>query len=219
MTGAQVRENLGDDLPQCTFVDLVPFVRLMGEEAFQLEMKKQRESILRSLKTFGDFTGVSGEDKRDDVYRGIRQGLFQLTQLSRVYKEALPAHVHKDSVGSLLDVLVSYVVKGILALEDIVSDDAAELHQILDTILEKGASVMQFSEEQMKDLPVHCTSWAQLQQLAFILDARLYEIVDRWNQGKGVLAQHFKPVEVRNLIKALFTNTDRRAAALSKITL
>jgi centromere/kinetochore protein ZW10 len=219
VTGAKIRENLGANLPQCTFVDLVPFVRRMGEDTFQLEMKKQRESVLRSLKTFGNFMGVSGDDKRDEVYRGIRQGLFQLTQLSRVYKEALPAHVHKDSVGSLLDVLVSYVVKGILALEDIVSNDAAELHQILDTILEKGASVMQFSEEQMKDLPLHCASWVQLQQLAFVLDARLYEIVDRWDGGKGTLAQHFKPVEVRNLIKALFTNTDRRAAALSKITL
>ena len=218
VAGVKIQQHLKPHHPYATFVDLIPFVRQLGEDAFQLEMKKQRESILRSLKTFGDFAGVSGEDKRDEVYRGVRQGLFLLTQLSRVYKEALPAHVHKDAVGSLLNTIVSYVVKGILALEDIVSAEASELHRILDIILEKGPSIMQFSEEETKDIPLHCASWVQLQELAFILDARLYEIVDRWAQGKGSLAEHFKAVEVRTLIKALFTNTDRRAAALSKIT-
>lgn len=219
VTSVQVQRHLKPNHEYASFVDLVPLVRKMGEDAFQLEMKKQRESILGSLMAFGDFTGLSDEDKRDEVYRGVRQGLFQLTQLSRVYKEALPVYVHKDAVGNLLNVLVSFVVKGIIALEDIVSADAAELNRILDIILEKGPPVMHFSEEQMKDMSVHCASWMQLKELAFVLDARLYEIVDRWGQGKGSLAQHFKPIEVRTLIKALFTNTDHRAAALSKITM
>ena len=219
VTSVQVQQQLKPNHEYANFVDLVPMVRKMGEDAFQLEMKKQRESILGSLMAFGDFTGLSDEDKRDEVYRGVRQGLFQLTQLSRVYKEALPVYVHKDAVGNLLNVLVSFVVKGIIALEDIVSADAAELNRILDIILEKGPSVMHFSEEQMKDMLVHCASWMQLKELAFVLDARLYEIVDRWGQGKGSLAQYFKPIEVRTLIKALFTNTDHRAAALSKITM
>lgn len=219
VTTVQVQQHLKPDHEYANFVDLVPIIRKMGEDAFQLEMKKQRESVLGSLMVFGDFTGLSDEDKRDEVYRGVRQGLFQLTQLSRVYKEALPVYVHKDAVGNLLNGLVSFVVKGIVALEDIVSGDAAELNRILDIILEKGPSIMHFSEEQMKDVSVHCASWMQLKELAFVLDARLYEIVDRWGQGKGSLAQHFKPIEVRTLIKALFTNTDHRAAALSKITM
>lgn len=204
--------------PHATFVDLILYVRRMGEDTFQAEMRKQRDSVLRTLKTFGNFTCVSEEDKRDEVYRGVRQGLFQITQLSRVYKEILPAHVHKDGVGNLLDVLISYIVKGVLTLEDIVSADATELHQVLVTVLEKGPSVMQWSDNQAKDIPLHCPSWVRLQELAFVLDARLYEIVERWGQGKGSVAKNFKAVEVRNLIKALFTNTDRRAAALSKIT-
>ena len=215
ITSSKIQQYL---TPHATFVDLILFVRRMGEDAFQTEMKKQRDSVLRTLKTFGNFTGVSEEDKRDEVYRGVRQGLFQITQLSRVYKDTLPAYVHKDAVGNLLDVLISYIVKGILALEDIVSSDATELHQILVTVIEKGPSVMQWSDDKAKDIPHHCPSWEQLQELAFILDARLHGIVERWGQGKGSLAKNFKAAEVRNLIKALFTNTDRRAAALSKIT-
>jgi centromere/kinetochore protein ZW10 len=112
---AQLSQRL---TPHATFVDVILIVRRMGEDAFLLEMRKQRDSVLRSLKAFGDFGGVSEEDKRDEVYRGVRQGLFQITQLSRVYKGVLPSHVHRDAVGNLLDVLVSYVVKGVLSLED-----------------------------------------------------------------------------------------------------
>ena len=206
--------------PHATFVDLILIVRRMGEDAFQQEMRKQRESILRSLKTFGDFGGVSNDEKRDEVYRGVRQGLFQITQLSRVYKNTLPSHVHRDAAGNLLDVLVSYMIQGILSLEDIVSKDSSELSRLLEVVIEKGPSVMQMSEEEAQsELPNHSPSWSQLQDLAFVLDARLYEIVDRWGGGKGTLAKNFKPVQIRTLIKALFTNTDRRAAALDKITM
>ena len=221
LSSTRIQQNLS---PRATFVDLILLVRRMGEDAFQAEMRKQRDSVLRTLKAFGSFAGVSEEEKRDEVYRGVRQGLFQITQLSRVYKETLPGYVHRDAVGNLLDVLVSYVVKGVLALEDIVSADAGELYQVLETVLEKGASVMQWSdeEEEAKEgellLSLCCPGWARLQELSFVLDARLYEIVERWGEGKGSLARHFKAVEVRNLIKALFTNTDRRATALSKIT-
>ena len=206
--------------PHATFVDLILVVRRMGEDAFLQEMRKQRESILNSLKSFGNFGGISDDDKRDEVYRGVRQGLFQITQLSRVYKKTLPAHVHRDTIGNLLDVLVSYIIQGVVSLEDIVSKDSSELVRLLEVIIEKGPSVMQMGEEEaQRELPHHCPSWLQLQDLAFVLDARLQEIVDRWAGGKGSLAKHFKAVQIRTLIKALFTNTDRRAAALEKITM
>ena len=219
VVGLQIHSHLRPEIPYATFLDQIPIVRQLGEDAFQVELRKQRNSILGSLKAFGDFNNVSSENKRDEVYRGVRQGLFQLTQLSRVYKEVLPAHLHKDAVGSLLDVLLSHVVKEVVALEDIVSADATELHEILAIILEKGPTIMLFSDKQAKDVAAHCASWPKLQELSVVLNARLQEIVDRWAAGKGSLAQQFKPVEVRGLIKALFSNTDRRAAALSKITM
>lgn len=39
----------------------------------------------------------------------------------------------------------------------------------------------------------------------------------RWADGKGPLAAEFSPAEVKSLIRALFQNTERRAAALAKI--
>ena len=219
VVGPQIQSQLQLELAYTTFLDQIPIVRKMGEDAFQTELGKQRNSILSSLKSFGVFRDVSSDTKRDDVYRGVRQGLFQLAQLSPVYKEALPSHVHWNAVGSLLDSLVSCVVKGIVALEDIVSADASELHEILAIVIEKGlSSVMLLDEQEAENLSGYCPSWPKLQELAVFLNARLQEIVDWWASGKGGLAQHFKPSEVHGLIKALFKNTDHRAAALSKIT-
>lgn len=39
----------------------------------------------------------------------------------------------------------------------------------------------------------------------------------RWADGKGPLAAEFSAAEVKSLIRALFQNTERRAAALAKI--
>lgn len=39
----------------------------------------------------------------------------------------------------------------------------------------------------------------------------------RWAEGKGPLAVEFSCNEMKSLIRALFKNTERRAAALAKI--
>ena len=59
--------------------------------------------------------------------------------------------------------------------------------------------------------------WNKFKELILILNASLREIEDRWSEGKGPLAIDFSVEEVKKLIRALFQNTDRRAATLSRI--
>jgi len=61
-------------------------------------------------------------------------------------------------------------------------------------------------------------AWGRLAEVKFLLKARMHDIVDRWADGKGPLAAEFKATEVKQLIRALFQNTDKRAAALSAIS-
>jgi centromere/kinetochore protein ZW10 len=49
------------------------------------------------------------------------------------------------------------------------------------------------------------------------LGATLRDIDDRWADGKGPLAHEFTPDEVKQLIRALFRNTERRSVILAKI--
>jgi len=63
-----------------------------------------------------------------------------------------------------------------------------------------------------------CVSkWNRFRQLTFILTASMKDIQDRWVGGCGPIDAEFKPEELRKLVRALFQNTDRRAAFLATI--
>lgn len=59
--------------------------------------------------------------------------------------------------------------------------------------------------------------WQKLLELIKMLEASLKDIEDRWADGKGPLAHEFTSTQVKHLIRALFQNTERRAALLSII--
>ena len=59
--------------------------------------------------------------------------------------------------------------------------------------------------------------WGKFLELIVVLNSSLRVIEDRWGEGKGVLAKEFSSEEVKQLIRAIFQNTERRAAVLSKI--
>ena len=67
------------------------------------------------------------------------------------------------------------------------------------------------------DVIRYVKKWNKFKELILILNASLREIEDRWAGGKGPLAIEFSVDEVKKLIRALFQNTDRRAATLSRI--
>ena len=50
-----------------------------------------------------------------------------------------------------------------------------------------------------------------------VLDSSLRVLEDRWGEGVGPLAKEFSADEVKQMIRAIFQNTERRAAVLSKI--
>ena len=204
-----------------TFIDQVPFVRLLGEECFLSEMKKQSACLLDFLKSFGTFSGVSNDSQRESVRHSMQGALFHISKLSKVYLEVLPAEIHHKAIGGLLNAFVSEIIRMVFAMEDIAATDATELHSLLNTVIEKGPAMLLLTvEEATKDsLTGYCKNWRKLGELAMILNASLMEIVGFWDSGKGYLAKEFFVSEVRGLIKALFKNTEHRASALSKITL
>ena len=59
--------------------------------------------------------------------------------------------------------------------------------------------------------------WSKFKELIVVLDSGLSVIEDRWGEGNGVLAKEFTADEIKQLIKAIFQNTERRATVLSKI--
>ena len=203
-----------------TFVDQVPLVRSLGEECFLAEMKKQSACLLEFLKSIGSFNEVSSDLHRELARQCLQRASLHLSKLSKVYLEVLPVTLHHKSVGALMNVLLSEIVAMVVSMQDIAVDDATELHAILCNLMDKIPSALLLTAEETasESVETYCKAWGKVKALAAVLNGSLPDIVELWDSGKGSLAREFSVSETRGLIKALFRNTERRAAALNKIT-
>lgn len=204
-----------------TFVDQVPIVRSLGEECFLAEMRKQSSCLVEYLKSFGAFDEISGDSRRETVRQSVQRALHHVTKLSRVYLEVLPIGIHHKAIGDLLNVLVSEIIRVVLSTEDIAAGSATELHSLLNVVVENAPPTLMLTAEETsrESIASYCKNWEKLKALAVVLDDSLLEIVELWDSGNGRLAKEFSVSELRGLIKALFRNTEHRAAALNKITI
>uniref|UniRef100_A0A8C1N5X2 Zw10 kinetochore protein n=1 Tax=Cyprinus carpio TaxID=7962 RepID=A0A8C1N5X2_CYPCA len=125
---------------------------------------------------------------------------------------------------SNLDDEDNYSVASKAIRQDISNVDGERLRTLCQTIIEEGPLVFNPLPDENKnkkyqeEVPVYVKKWMTLKEISMVLNANLQEIVDRWAEGKGPLAAEFSCNEMKSLIRALFKNTERRAAALAKIT-
>ncbi|NXA74573.1 ZW10 protein, partial [Thryothorus ludovicianus] len=204
-----------------TFVDLVPGFRRLG--CFLAQMRVQKGEILERLSSARNFSNMDDEENYCAANKAIKQVLHQLRRLGMVWQDVLPVNVYCKAMGTLLNTAMAEIVTRIAALEDISAEDADRLYSLCRIMVEEGPQVFTplLEEDENKkyqeQVPVYVQKWMTFKELMIILQANLQEIVDQWADGKGPLAEAFSAAEVKSLIRALFKNTERRAAALAKI--
>ncbi|NXA04818.1 ZW10 protein, partial [Sapayoa aenigma] len=206
-----------------SFVDLVPAFRRLGMECIKAQMRVQREEILERLSNARNFSNMDDEENFHAANKAIRQILHQLKRLGQVWQDVLPVNVYCKAMGTLLNTALAEIVTRIVALEDISAEDADRLHSLCKIMVDEGPQVFtplpekEENKKYQEEVPVYVKKWMTFKELMIILQANLQEIVDQWADGKGPLAAAFSVAEVKSLIRALFQNTERRAAALAKI--
>ncbi|XP_069894590.1 centromere/kinetochore protein zw10 homolog [Dipodomys merriami] len=206
-----------------TFVDLVPGFRRLGTECFLAQMRAQKGELLERLSSARSFSNMDDEENYSAATKAIRQVLHQLKRLGIVWQDVLPVNIYCKAVGTLLNTAISEIIGKITALEDISTEDGDRLYSLCKTVMDEGPQVFAPLSEESKnkkyqeEVPVYVPKWMSFKELMMILQANLQEIGDRWADGKGPLATAFSSSEVKALIRALFQNTERRAATLAKI--
>lgn len=223
--GHHFRVHLPQPLSEgvATFVDMVPGFRKLGAQCFLAQMNVQRAELLERLSTAHNFCNLDDEDNYTAASKAVRQVIHQLKQLGTVWQDVLPVSIYCKAMGNLLNTAITEVIAKIMTLEDISSEDGEHLHTLCQTVIEEGPLVfIPLAEEKknkkyQEEVPLYVKKWSTFKELVIVLRANLQEIVDRWADGKGPLALEFSSSEVKNLIRALFQNTERRAVALTKI--
>ncbi|XP_021526822.1 centromere/kinetochore protein zw10 homolog isoform X1 [Aotus nancymaae] len=206
-----------------TFVDLVPGFRRLGTECFLAQMRAQKGELLERLSSARNFSNMDDEENYSAASKAVRQVLHQLKRLGTVWQDVLPVNIYCKAMGTLLNTAISEIIGKITALEDISTEDGDRLYSLCKTVMDEGPQVFAPLSEESKnkkyqeEVPVYVPKWMPFKELMMMLQASLQEIGDRWADGKGPLAAVFSSSEVKGLIRALFQNTERRAAALAKI--
>ncbi|XP_038610373.1 centromere/kinetochore protein zw10 homolog [Tachyglossus aculeatus] len=206
-----------------TFVDLVPGFRRLGTECFLAQMRAQKGELLERLSSARNFSNMDDEENYSAASKAIRQVLHQLKRLGMVWQDVLPVTIYCKAMGTLLNTALAEIIGRITALEDISTEDGDRLHSLCRTLVEEGPQVFapvpdeNENRKYQEEVPVYVPKWMAFRELMVMLQASLQEIGDRWADGKGPLADTFSASEVKALIRALFQNTERRAAALAKI--
>ena len=121
--------------------------------------------------------------------------------------------VYYRCIGTLLNTALEEIIQRIVGLADISAEAAGQFSSLLSQIKTRAPDLFSPESEPGR----YVKRWAKFLELVVVLDASLREIEERWGEGRGRLAQHFPPEEVKMLIRAIFQNTERRAAVLAKI--
>ncbi|XP_041352899.1 centromere/kinetochore protein zw10 homolog [Gigantopelta aegis] len=218
--GHQFKSKLPPAL-NTTFLDMVPKIRRIGTESFIHQMNLQKEQLLEYLHGADGFANVADNERLFAVERAIKQVLHLLNHLQNVWQDVLPISVYRKAIGMLVNVFVEEITESIIALEDISSDDARQLSLILSGVVGKVGPMFDTTDEKASNADVelqrNVPNWRKFKELQLVINGSLHEIVDRWAEKKGPLADVFSANELKQLIRALFQNTDRRAAVLAKI--
>ncbi|XP_004604760.1 centromere/kinetochore protein zw10 homolog [Sorex araneus] len=223
--GHQFRSRLAPILCDgtTTFVDLVPGFRRLGTECFLAQLRAQKGELLERLSSARNFSNMDDEENYSAASKAVRQVLHQLKRLGIVWQDVLPVNIYCKAMGTLLNTAIAEIIGRITALEDISTEDGDRLYSLCKTVMDEGPQVFAPLSEDSKnrkyqeEVPVYVPKWMPFKELMMMLQANLQEIGDRWADGKGPLAAAFSSSEVKALIRALFQNTERRAAALAKI--
>jgi len=224
--GFLYKEKLHESLQKhsLTFIDLVPRLREVGANVLLDCMKRQREQLRQILTTAG-FTSLSNDRRLPSgAEQSIKQVVHHLSHLQKVWQPVLPPSIYSKCLGTLLNSALEELIQHITGLEDISADTAEHLVSLLNQLVTKAPAVfgpakgkVEESGPSPNDVVRYVRRWGKFKELILVLGTSLREIDERWAGGKGPLAVEFPPEEVKQLIKALFQNTERRAALLARI--
>ncbi|XP_008558409.1 centromere/kinetochore protein zw10 homolog [Microplitis demolitor] len=197
-----------------TYVDLSLKLRNIGAQTFLNHVKYQRTIITDIIKDSGLSQLAQNQlPSSSGVERALRQCIRQLELLKTVWFNVLPINVYHKTLGCILNSMIEDIIFKVTILEDISADAATELVNLFNMVVKRAPLI--FSEENSVNRYVN--KWQKMLELIKVLEASLKDIEQRWADGKGPLAREFTASQVKQLVRALFQNTERRSALLATI--
>ncbi|KAK2577429.1 hypothetical protein KPH14_003536 [Odynerus spinipes] len=211
----EYRDKLPESLQQLnlTFADQTLILRDVGSECFLEHMRYQRNIIIDILKESGLAALGQVSELPSSTERALRQCIRQLELLKTVWLDVLPINIYCRAVGCITNSMVEDLIIRVTSVEDIPADVASDLVIMFNMAVTRAPMIFPEPDK----IAQYVRKWSKFLELIKVLGASLKEIEIRWESGKGPLAKEFTATQVKQLIRALFQNTERRSILLASI--
>ncbi|CAK5102926.1 unnamed protein product [Meloidogyne enterolobii] len=200
----------------CSFTDMFTELRTLGAKTLEIHIIHSRRSISTTIGEVDIFVNLRDDKQHKHCIKILQSCILQIQQISNVWVEVMPKFVLAQSVGAIVSHLLAILSDFILSKEDIASMDAEIIANLLESLIDECKKILMIDDKPMIQ-KVCEESYYMLIEIIFCLKSNLSEIGHRWCQGKGPLANWLTPHQVKQLIRALFQNTEKRAQLLTQI--
>ncbi|CAZ82412.1 unnamed protein product [Tuber melanosporum] len=193
----------------------INIIQSFGKRHYSKEIGLQRTVLCDFLDGAKGFVGCTNFPQSADCQTAISSVVARINGIYTSWSQVLSPSVLFQSVGLLLNTVVTKLINDI---EDIPDIPAADSEKIC-TFFEEIATL----ESLFPDAPggagvsttgFHCKNWLKFRFLQQILDSRIADILYMFREGH---LEGFETEELVDLVKALFADNDNRKKCIDEI--
>ncbi|KAF9585511.1 Centromere/kinetochore protein zw10 [Lunasporangiospora selenospora] len=225
-------------MEEVQYEDVVPSIKALGKTWLDFHVGKQRDELMQSIDDAGKFKDTNEERNFDSCERSMKQIVFVLKHLGRVWKPTLSQTGFYNIMGQLLDGAVKRIIRELEDLTDISEKESHTLAMLCNVLVEcegqfddaaplvaklggepvKREAIPRLYQQTLntnkKPIQYFVPSWEKFRVLTEILELSFADIMIRFRLRQLAM---FDERELCQLICALFADTSLRQKNLDEI--
>eukprot|EP00026_Physarum_polycephalum_P003856 Phypoly_transcript_03872.p1 GENE.Phypoly_transcript_03872~~Phypoly_transcript_03872.p1 ORF type:complete len:750 (+),score=116.50 Phypoly_transcript_03872:49-2298(+) len=206
-----------------SFVDLVHSLRELGEASWMHTTTKQVEQVKETLEAMGGLADVQEAKRKQIVDRTFKIISRQLKAIGETLKGVLSLHLYFTTIGIIVNNLFSTLIQEVENIEAISEEESHILHTLLQNVLQDCDLIFKSTLNQGTPnervnqflLNKYVPQWTKYTKAVDLLEMPLIKIVEYYKNG---LLDEFQPIELRQLIQGLFSDSPLRKQLLDQLT-
>lgn len=198
----------------------------MAEEILQRQIQLVISNLKEAIDGADGFQNTHQVQQFESAKFSIDQVVFILEKVHIIWEPLLLPSTYKKSLCMVLESVFSRITKDILLLDDMAAEETLQLQRLIHLMLESISSLMEsLSTVIQKERPeeYHTSlvddlipSLRKIRKVAELLDMPLKSITTAWESGE-LISIGFTMLEVKDFIKAIFTDSPLRKECLWRI--
>ncbi|KAK2648859.1 hypothetical protein Ddye_016348 [Dipteronia dyeriana] len=212
---------------RAVFVDMAPRYHLMAEEILQRQIQLVILNLSEAIDGADGFQNTHQMQQFESAKFSIDQVVFILEKVHIIWEPLLLPSTYKRSMCTVLESIFSRVARDILLLDDMAAEETLQLQRLINLMLENSSSLLESlsavnrkgktEEHRTRSLEDLIPSLRKIRKLAELLDMPLKSITAAWESGELLVSCGFTLSEVKDFIKAIFTDSPLRKECLWRI--